>query len=427
MKNEIISINVVKRQQFNSFIIKTDDSRQFLAYYVAVLVTAQQFGLITKYDCEIISQNILSAFQSEFENSPLVMANNMYVLTSYLKAQENNFNQLSELIGATNSAGAKELFEKSGKWLKKKVGILNFSLFVAEKEVILLNDNVVKVSYNMLKNMVKELDNCLSTKTKVNLKLLHYSGIGGMGYDCAISSDAESYIDRLVSYTNNFLLELKMLNRLKAHELIDKIEVFCEETSEVSDQDKKIQEVEKQIAILKQKYRKAKQIVIQRQQEEERKYLVFENKMRRKFRLEHPDIKGEAFEEAFEVYMDNVSEEYEETNKICDLNVLEKAYRNRLHDLEERLETLENECNANQENTIIDWKDVCLSLKMVVKLTAVSILLEKGEIQFERIPATVEELEEMLYSFSIQEAVDIVLERISFSEEELSYLRKIKD
>ena len=173
MKNEIISINEVKRQQFNSFIIKTDDSRQFLAYYVAVLVTAQQFGLITKYDCEIISQNILSAFQSEFENNPLVMANNMYVLTSYLKAQENNFNQLSELIGATNSAGAKELFEKAGKWLKKKVGILNFSLFVAEKEVILLNDNVVKVSYNMLKNMVKELDNCLSTKTKVNLKLLH--------------------------------------------------------------------------------------------------------------------------------------------------------------------------------------------------------------------------------------------------------------
>ena len=124
--------------------------------------------------------------------------------------------------------------------------------------------------------------------------------------------------------------------------------------------------------------------------------------------------------------MDQAFEEYEESNNTLDLNVLEKAYHKKLFSFEERLEKLESERNT-QDATIIDWKDICLSLRLVVKLTAASILLEKGEIQFERIPATVEELEEMLYSFSIQEAVDIVQEKISFSEEELSYLRKIKD
>ena len=90
MENNLILRKDVEKERFNSQKFEVTELRQFLAYYMLILEFATtKLKVINNAEKEAIHKLLISTIAQETENSHVLIANHLYVITLWLTSLEN--------------------------------------------------------------------------------------------------------------------------------------------------------------------------------------------------------------------------------------------------------------------------------------------------------------------------------------------------
>ena len=127
MTKGLMSLNDIKKEEFNLISFRVENISQFLAYYTLILTTACQYGFISEKDSNRISNLILSSLTDRFQFETQLLSNNLYVLTLYLKSMD-NFTQVETLSKLYDVNSVNDLFDKANVWISRQISILKSKL-----------------------------------------------------------------------------------------------------------------------------------------------------------------------------------------------------------------------------------------------------------------------------------------------------------
>lgn len=418
----------VNKEELDMLRLETENVSQFLAYYALLLSTAYQYGLISQVDAEEISKEILRAFYKKFENESRVMSNNMYVLTCYLQTMKNS-KQIETLLN--NSA--QDLFDKANIWFRKELDICEKMLLEIKAQVYNLKDKIIKESFEDLMYTVTECQSFSKIGTNCDFKKVHKRPVCVVYQFSKKESDSEeNYLISLRETIKSFVTEISILNRLNPSEIMKNLKsshkrelnqiVIKNELQKV----KLEKELEKAKKTLNEELVRARKISI----ETSKMLDALEKKDREEFKKLNPDLKGDAFELAFEEWQESLPEEHFDIfDDECEneFEISEKArqnYREKELEILKKLDALDKV----SDNEFVEAESVQtmnMDLDSVFKIVSI-IEIQKINPDF-RIPMNSEELAEMLEKIELAKAVQVVLATIkpSFSESEIEYLKNV--
>lgn len=418
----------VNKEEFNMLNLETENVSQFLAYYALLLSTACQYGLICQVQAEEISKMILGTFNEKFEYESRVMSNNMYVLTCYLQTMKNS-KQIETLLN--NSA--QDLFDKANIWFRKELDICEKMLLEIKAQVYNLKDKIIKESFEDLMYTVTECQSFSKIGTNCDFKKVHKRPVCIVYQFSKKESDSEeNYLISLRETIKSFVTEISILNKLNPSEIMKNLKsshkrelnqiVIKNEVQKV----KLEKELEKAKKTLNEELVRARKISI----ETSKMLDALEKKDREEFKKLNPNLKGDAFELAFEEWQESLPEEHFDIfDDECEneFEISEKArqnYREKELEILKKLDALDKV----SDNEFVEAESVQtmnMDLDSVFKIVSI-IEIQKINPDF-RIPMNSEELAEMLEKIELAKAVQVVLATIkpSFSESEIEYLKNV--
>lgn len=432
MSNGLILINDLKREEFNSLNLKTTDVSQFLAYYVLLLTTACQYGLISDIEAEEVSKLILGTFNEKFKLNSLIMSNNMYVLTLYLQSM-NNAEQIEILAGLTKET-VEKLFEKANIWFSNRINTLEEDVLRVYAKISKLKDETLVYSFKELTTILNECKSYSKIGTTCNFKKVHKSPIV-LRYSFlpikSLSSEKDNYLQALEVIVDAFVNEVSILNELDPVQIMENLKIssatdmnfLIKKNQSKSDAiEKRIQKLEIEF---KEKLEEAKKV----SNELDKKLEALEKADRAKFKEMHPELEPEVFEDAFEEWQLSLPDSHFEFYDTCydiedKIEKLEEEYNEKRTSLMEELEKLDKVTEAEFLEKQSE-QNVDMSLDTVFKIFAI---IEMNKINSEvHVPNNFEELSVALERLDLSLAIKIVDKTIkpNFSESEIRYLKKV--
>lgn len=423
MKNGLITAHDIKKEDFNSLSLSVSNISQFLAYYTLILTTAYQYDLISEKEAKKISDLILNSFKETFEFDALVMSNNMYVLTLFLKSM-NNVKQLETLSKVSNSKEAKALFDEANIWFSKRINILKYKLSSLTPKVLKIGNQILTDSFNELLSDLKELNTYSSSKTSCNFKKLHDTSIILRYPFLHTYVKKENYLDELQSAINSLEKEVCILYKLNPKEIIANLEQSFKEDldSSIYDNIHNESKILFQLKELEEEYqRKLKEAQASSNSFDDALHQL-ELADKETFKKMHPELTGDAFEEAFEDWQFSLPDShFEIEEEYIDEMEIKAEYEKKRELLIKKLEDLEksNEKKVLENNFA---QEIDLSLEVVLKILA---MLELFKINSNfHLPETNSKLSNALEKIPLSTAINIITKTIKpdLSESELSYL-----
>lgn len=431
--NGLISAEIIRIENFNSMILETKETSQFLAYYALLLHTAVEFLFISQEQANKISNAILETFHKRFEGTPIVMSNNMYVLTAYLKSMD-NYNQLSILLKVTNSDEAEKLFDNSYQWLLKKIEEMEERLQSFFNDVIDLKEVEFKKAWAEIHSSVQELKQYSCIDTKLSLKNNHVGFIGVTSYICGKSNfPSLNYIERLSKSIDVFSIEVQIWKKLEVVEILNALRCQHQMEHELSIAKKKKEKNLKEKAI-KEKIAYLKESYEREMQEAEKLEELYQNLLDKLeeedkvlFKSKHPELTDETdFLDAFYAWQSELPDEHFDIDVPCvDMNQIKKEYISKLNNLQEELYALEEDEEDEEpyeEFSIFDFS----FLEGMVKIKAILIMAECTPIT---LPKTLKEIKDSIMRIDIKQAVRILLSNADIQAKlevsEIDYLKTL--
>ena len=427
MSKGLILRQDVNKEEFDMLRLETENVSQYLAYYALLLSTACQYGLICQVQAEEISKMILESFNEKFENDSRVMANNMYVLTSYLETMKNS-KQVESLLNSS----VQDLFNEANVWFRDELNIIEKMLLEIKAPVYYLEDEVIIKSFEELLNEVMECKSFSKEGTKCDFKKVH-KRLVPIQYQlsCKEVIIEENYLKTLKQTVRTFATEISILKLLNPSKIM--LNLKCSNKRELN---KIILKSEVQIKKLEKELEEAKRI---RDKEFERARKIslhtsqiledLERKDREEFKKLNPSLVGDTFELAFANWQETLPEEHFDVFDECEdeFEIIEKA-RQKYKETELNILSMLDALDKASDTEFVETQSLQtmnMSLDSVLKILAM-LELQKMNPNI-RIPLNSQELSEILEKFVLAKAVQVVLATIkpNFSEAELSYLKNV--
>lgn len=428
MKNALISAQQVREEKYNSIVLNTENVSQFLAYYTLVLTLGVNNELINQSLASQVSDMILTWIRKDQDDNSILIANNMYLLTVYLQSMSTNVEQLNRLKMVTNPDEAKKLFMDVNQFLKQQVSKMKIKLSFIKKVIhkSKLNYEVINLTERDFENYVIELSHL-----SCNLKQLHKMSSLFTLYRPTKEYDSKDYITRLSNEIDQFLVELQILEKLEAKQIMETIQgissIRTSNFNEFSPAEAEVKEIEKQIEDLKTHYKKLLNDAQEAENLIREKLFEIEEEDRKNFRAKNPELGEEEFEEAFEEWQDQQPDEHYHTG-IEEINEsrLNSEYEMKLTELNERL--TEEERKLDEEDIVrnSEFADIGqISLEKVLIIAAMQVAAMNNPNVI--LPTTFEELITCLGKIKIKQAAQILLaeRKIDFSDTERKYLEEL--
>ena len=421
---EIISMDKIREEKFNALVLETNGISQFLAYYTLLLKTACEYGFLTSYDAEDISNKILNSFQILFEESVIVMSNNMYVLTAYLKTMT-NIEQLEILKKLTDKNQAKMIFEASCKWAFDKVSKMKSQLSFIRNNDLVSYEPRFAFAWKEIMSKVVELSGYSNIDTTFSFKEVHETNTFVVSYNFAKDFDVKNYFENMSTGIDMFLIEMQIMKKLDAPKIIKNLK-HRETTEKLLVKNKIRQEkekIEKKLKNLEIAYQNIKQAEWEYQQA----IIKLEEEFKAIYIKEHSKIFDEdEFFDAFEEWLTTLPQErFNNDGAHIDIQVISMKYKDKKEEFLTKLDKLEKTSEKKLRNNWNVFSEE-IYLEELVKIKAVMIMAEYETIQ---IPQDIKKLKEFISKIKIADAVKVLLMNPDmkdlFDEREITYLRTL--
>ena len=421
---EIISMDKIREEKFNALVLETSGISQFLAYYTLLLKTACEYGFLTAFDAEDISNKILNSFQTLFEESVIVMSNNMYVLTSYLKTMT-NIEQLEILKKITDKNQAKIIFEESSRWAFDQINKMERQLSFIRNSGLVSYDPRFAFACKEIILKVVELKTYSNVYTTFNFKQVHEAKMFAVSYCFAKNFNVENYFENVSLGIDLFLMELQIMKKLGAPEIIGNLK--HRESTEKMLAENKIRQEKKKIENKLKNLEIAYQNIKQAEWEYQQAIIKLEEEFKATYIKEHSKTFDEdEFFDAFEEWLLTLPKErFNNDGAHIDIQVISMKYKEKKEELLTKLDKFEKTSEKRlKDNWSVFSEEVYL--EEIVKIKAVMIMAEYETIQ---IPQDIKKLKEFISKIKIADAVKVLLMNPDmkdlFDEKEITYLRTL--